>query len=351
MWKLLFIPVFVVVTLNNAFATCDEYRLDKNGGVMQFIPVLDQQDVGTCYAQAAAQVLTAKLRVSDPRKYAGVIVSPLSLGLGYREYLDQGPNILQQSASRRINVVDGENTFFPLSASGEFPICDYKDVEAKLTSTNYSFLFAKTTNLAELIFSPNKHDAVIAQMIADMCANANPHHHNIADIKAVIDEAVKQDKPVKLVRHMIEGNCKSINVPEGLIKVTGTHPVKSGSAADEIAFIDKLFDAKHPLPVSIDYCSGVFTFGPTLEGRRILHEQTLGLPGSDLCGPHASIVIGRREVKSSNGTLTCEYLIRNSWGPTCEGYRSEYNGKCENGQVWVTKEALQRNILKANSLE
>ncbi|MNJ94880.1 Papain family cysteine protease [compost metagenome] len=54
---------------------------------------------------------------------------------------------------------------------------------------------------------------------------------------------------------------------------------------------------------------------------------------------HASVLVGRKYDKK---TRQCQYLIRNSWGRGCGSYSESW--KCEEGNVWVSKEALSRGL-------
>jgi len=333
---------------SNAFATCDDYRLDKDGGVMEDMPVLNQRNVGSCYAQVSAQVLTAKLRLSDPKKYKDVMVSPLSLALGFREYSDKN-RYSSQNIPKRVNVIDGEKTYFPLNASEAFPICEYKDVESKISQLDFNFLFGNTSKALETVFaSPN--NETINKISYDLCTQDNPQSHNLKDIRDVLSEVIKNDSPVKFVRYLIEGECKPIEIAHGLVNVNGQHPAMSHNEVEIMNFVDKMFDARHKLPIAIDYCADFFHQGASARGRKEFYASND--TSEDSCGAHASVIVGRRtSISPKNGEKTCEYLIRNSWGTSCLGYNAEYTAKCEQGQVWVTKETLLKNILGANSLE
>lgn len=61
---------------------------------------------------------------------------------------------------------------------------------------------------------------------------------------------------------------------------------------------------------------------------------------------HGSIVVGRRFNKKSN---SCEYLIRNSWGKSCETYRSPLD--CEEGNVWIPKEDLMKGLINVTYIK
>jgi hypothetical protein len=58
----------------------------------------------------------------------------------------------------------------------------------------------------------------------------------------------------------------------------------------------------------------------------------------DALAAHSSTIVGRR---FNEETMSCEYLLRNSWGQGCEGYNKDY--KCKNGHVWIPEDFLKYN--------
>ncbi len=56
---------------------------------------------------------------------------------------------------------------------------------------------------------------------------------------------------------------------------------------------------------------------------------------SQLYAPHASTIVGRR---TNPRTGKCEFLLRNTWGEDCKGYRRDID--CELGHLWVDREEL-----------
>ena len=61
---------------------------------------------------------------------------------------------------------------------------------------------------------------------------------------------------------------------------------------------------------------------------------------------HASTLVGRRY---NEATKSCEYLVRNSWGRSCQFYDESY--ACEEGHIWIPKEGLSRRLSGINYLE
>ncbi|MBL6988432.1 MAG: hypothetical protein ISR65_01565 [Bacteriovoracaceae bacterium] len=74
----------------------------------------------------------------------------------------------------------------------------------------------------------------------------------------------------------------------------------------------------------------------------VLGEQGYGSTRSG----HSSSIVAR---KFNDDTGVCEYLIRNSWGPDCTYYDPEL--KCEEGQIWVPEERLEKVIFDVTYIE
>ena len=53
---------------------------------------------------------------------------------------------------------------------------------------------------------------------------------------------------------------------------------------------------------------------------------------------HASTLVGR---KFNPETMSCEYLLRNSWGNSCDTYDKRF--KCSNGHIWIPEDFLKFN--------
>lgn len=61
---------------------------------------------------------------------------------------------------------------------------------------------------------------------------------------------------------------------------------------------------------------------------------------------HASTIVGRQR---NPQTGECEYLLRNSWGSSCEGYHSSL--RCEAGHVWLPSSVIKRMSSEISGLQ
>lgn len=62
-------------------------------------------------------------------------------------------------------------------------------------------------------------------------------------------------------------------------------------------------------------------------------------------GSHVSVVVAKAEIQ---GVL--HYLVRNSWGPSCQNYSAEIAGRCDRGHLWITESEMRRYITSVSYL-
>lgn len=116
-----------------------------------------------------------------------------------------------------------------------------------------------------------------------------------------------------------------------------------------IRHIEKHFNSvpssKGVQPLGINYCAGVLKRGSSYKGVKtrlpVIKTYTALDPA---CGRHSSVIIGTR-VRGSKK----EFLVQNSWGSKCtdESGKPLYSveWECSEGKIWVSAEALSRNLL------
>ena len=121
-------------------------------------------------------------------------------------------------------------------------------------------------------------------------------------------------------------------------------------------FTEKIIEKlkSNSLPVGISYCSKVLKKGEAYKG--LTNKKTGTLSYADDCGSHASLVIGSRW---NPDRKSCELLVRNSWGTSCTSYQphypstkksSQFDVKCEGGNIWVDYKALENNTFRLEHL-
>ncbi|WP_413943657.1 hypothetical protein [Bdellovibrio sp. HCB-162] len=61
--------------------------------------------------------------------------------------------------------------------------------------------------------------------------------------------------------------------------------------------------------------------------------------GDNRHADHSSVIAARRMIKGQ-----CHYLIRNTWGSDCSTYYPKFRNRCEQGNIWITKEELKESL-------
>ena len=112
--------------------------------------------------------------------------------------------------------------------------------------------------------------------------------------------------------------------------------------------VDAALESDRSMPVLVRYCSNVL-----LSRNSTGIDPEDGKFDSDLCNEggnpndhhwHASTIIGRRCTHSGR-----EYLLKNTWGPSCRGYDSDH--QCDGGKLWIRGADLFRNTSSITLLE
>ena len=168
------------------------------------------------------------------------------------------------------------------------------------------------------------------------------------DVKKILDHTHSK---AAFLNEMMGLLCKGKSKPYEVDCTDQSNYLGFGDSQELVDVVDKNLDSGTPKPTAISYCSNMlYNFmndAPKSFG--------VGLIGAG-CGPHVSIIIGRRSVGG-----VCQYLIQNSWGTNCS---SAYSGRGEcdvevdsygythrnGGKLWVDAELLKRNLFQVSHL-
>ncbi len=130
---------------------------------------------------------------------------------------------------------------------------------------------------------------------------------------------------------LISKACGSSTIPVPKLKCETREVARS----EMISELDHQLDS-FKRPVGISYCSRMLT------DKNAAGIDYYNKPRKNNCGPHASVVIGKKA--DNNGK--CMYLIRNSWG---RSYK--YPWETSNGDIWVSESAMMMNVFKLHLAE
>lgn len=88
--------------------------------------------------------------------------------------------------------------------------------------------------------------------------------------------------------------------------------------------------------------------GISARSLRIRNDYELSLSYEDFlyAGEHSVLVVGRKFENNEN-----YFLIRNSWGESCDGYIQKIKRNCENGYFWISEDDLLSTLYSVVYLE
>lgn len=313
-------------------------------------PVRDQGSIGWCYAFTAADLVSHRLRQN---------ISPLDIAFQYNRSLNG--EIQRRTARESLNILrryiglpapapknpltfeDIRNDFFrdyqlesrrqsgwvdrALLATQEAGGYCLEAVIRPIAESDVQFIStmgvlnhmrdsyhefrqnSPETTGEEYLCQHYKIDGHIQRLIDQVGVRDIAHH---------LEGMLAND----LFYHIITEQC-----PERIQQNFIPHEVNLNALPQQerLARIDALLDQNSIL--SINFHSQMLT-GP-------------GTPGEY----HAATIVGRR---MNSETRQCEYLVRNSWGASCELYGER---DCDNGHIWIPQDTILDYAQEMNYLE
>jgi C1A family cysteine protease len=269
-------------------------------------PVRDQDSIGWCYAFAASELLTYKLKQK---------VSAADLAINYNHTWYN--NILNK-------VFDGEQNFEGGWEDSAIKATIKKGgacLERNLRSEDNGFASLKKT-LTE-IDTIKKNSKLSPVVSCSAAPRAMFPYIATNDFVSIIENSNKTD----FMSLLSDKSCyPRINLNN--VKVKYSMAILESGRNKLCNEIDKQLDNKNI--AAIGYNS----------------EALYNIDAKVGIANHASVVVGRR-FNSTKGE--CEYLIRNSWGRGCNQYDGRLN--CEEGHIWMPKSVLVKGLQDVTYLE
>jgi hypothetical protein len=289
--------------LSHASASCDGDFRSRLG------PAHNQNDTGTCYAQAVADALTLA---------SGKRVAPLSVETRY--YQTRG--LVEEAGADLLGIIRGRyhggtpQTAF--EGARLKPVC----TEAEVGSTDATWnkdlkrLWALHDRYAE-----TNDFAQARSQVGEICSSIQGIFPR-AQIKNLRDILNSSQDVYSAIGKVLDQNCHELKGTFNRYKVVGGH-FQSGD--EVLREIDDAF-ANGSLPV-IEMDSSFF---------RKQIPAVMAIPS------HAASIAARREVGGQ-----CQYFLRTSWGSSCDSFQLEQGAKpvrpptwlrerCEGGGFWMT---------------
>lgn len=296
--------------LQNALA-CSDVRLDKS--ILKTVPIMDQNGSSLCWSYAAA-ILVDGYRFSHGDIHVNQITSPLAAAAA--------------GVNNSNNTNDSGRTDLAVLEMKKRGGCDHNFVSKYMNSTNF-ITFSGFNTLSDS--TKKKIDAeadVCLDCVFSKSAYTNPNFKELEKLNKNLPQIDLKRFSLLLDQFCRTNKINLDNIPDPKYKnikdIKGFFENPSNVSKE----LSELLDKPNPQPVAIAYCSDV------LDNKE---KKSIDKSGkrNDCTGPHVSVVVGSRKQESGK----CEYLIRNSYGTSCNGY----DWPCEEGQIWVDGEALGSN--------
>ncbi len=314
---IIFLISSLIAVMANAFddfhaKTEDECITSNLGSPLG--PNRRQGDVGWCYANAAADLITYHYQ----RELNGARASAGYIALAYSNNYDNG----------------GLSTIAMIKAqlSGFCPMSIEEEVLERGPKVGIK---EKINGLREL---KKRFDATHgASLNSDLQAQYESTHSILMDIpRNALIEIFTKSTIHTIAKNLADYLCgPHIIRPERFaLPIPDSKYVHEGRTATLMATIHEQLSERHNNILSISYFADFFDdeHAANTEKNR-----------------HVSVAIGRRWHKNR-----CEIQIRNSWGDNCEAYKAEFlkeKDMCVKGNLWVPEEILSRAIFGVTYLK
>lgn len=358
--KILFLITDLLLILNYSYASpedvakefrftpareCVEKRLDLPPGVMAKVPVQDQNTSNFCWSYAGTQLIDAWRAKHNPPTPPWT--SPVSHAFKYLDQIgESNPNLNQSGVHFLRKAIN-------------WPSCSQSVVNDRLSGKDHSDFFNKMQELYRLARSGQASENTLNNYLQNCLMGAGLNKkiqwHQVS-------QHIQQKEWTGFANQVIGEICKNHSRANGEMPYPinlGAHT--KGSGVEGMRAIQKTlnetFSKDNPLPVAVNICSEIFNYlhKPTLRMNNGLDASKCVSKSGVNMNTHASVIVGRRpvKVKHSDGRemTICQYLIRNSYGTSCNQYSHPTpfipNDRCVNGQIWVDERTLLTNTDEA----
>ncbi len=263
--------------------------------------VRDQGNVGWCFANSAADLVTYKLKKR---------ISPVDMAINFYDKMPQMPR------TDKLSSASGGNVQGALSYSSA-GFCEEDLIASENFQIDKKCLSSAQPELSSIIiFMENLFDK--NPMSLSYCQKniITSLFKNISESDLNQVASLFQKTSLEKISLLKDLNCKKRRISANGIIMRG------GYSNDDLIDIDEQLNNSNP--ISINY-NAYFLLKESIQNQMYNHYSN---------------IVGRRKAANS-----CQYLIRNSWGKDCSIYPSPYNTQCENGNIWVDEDVLRQYII------
>ena len=323
--------------------TCTTIRLDQNGGPVSNMPVMDQGESGICYAYASAQLIDAwRFAHGDTR--TDHLTSPMQLAALYKAKVPDKISKVNSRSSE--DVLNSGQVSVTVKQAFRVGSCSSSRTNSLMSNADVSSSIRKLVdsyrdNRNKVINEEEAFNKICETFPETVASSAT--NKFLKDIRNTLNAGGEQFYLYYLVNalckppeeHKIDiepkADFKAYIAKEGTDLETHINKSKK--------LVDTALEGSPATPPGIGYASKV------LKDPSVKCMEKDGKTADSECGLHGSIIIGRKRNPKSK---KCEYLVRNSWGTSCNSYPDL---ECESGNIWVPETNLFRNSSDVYRLE
>ncbi|MEQ1879160.1 MAG: hypothetical protein ABL958_21155 [Bdellovibrionia bacterium] len=294
----------------NAFAQAEYCSYIDNSAPLG--EVRNQGNVGWCYANASADLLSYRMR----NELGNQKLSAIFMALANNSFIR--PSADSQAGTMRLSIEFGARVHGLCLQSVEDQVMGMGPIHSIAEKVDAAIELKQLYNQGQKAGSlTNLHSKLEAYEKAGSILGTIPR----GDLMRVFAGSDEKTFPLNLAKLICKGHTVSFPAGIDVDSRVGFFGITVGTPL--MRMIDRKLNEGNV--VGIGYFANFLTSD---NGRKE--------------GGHASVIVGRK--RAADGT--CLYKLRNSWGPGCYGYKAKYNTpeRCERGNLWVEEAELNSNL-------
>jgi hypothetical protein len=315
--KKLFITLFILSFLGASLAyagqkECSNIDIRKDVG-----PIRDQGDIGWCYANAAADLLSYEYKDQLHGQQASAVYMALTFT---DSYIGQ-------------NFFEGGSAYFALKAyaARHKNVCLQREEEKVLNNGLHISLKHKLDELMRLkstfdVFAKNRSQSKPFVQQWWKLKNADSYLFSMGDnnLRELLATSTTEDFPDNVADTL----CANSSIPVNQKSDVAGRLTYQNEDLKDLAIQDINRQLNRKNIVGLAYQASV-----------LVDPQV----NVDINSAHLSVLVGRRWNNNQ-----CEYLIRNSWGTGCGAYQKSpvFKKRCEgDGHVWIPESVMKKSMI------
>jgi hypothetical protein len=319
------------------------------------LPVYDQGETNTCYAFAATQAFDSW------RQGHGAKVPPLSSApeAAFRFTAmkgEQGWKDVQNGSpfrTLRLLVSEGSCPYVSAHDFSHDQLGSRWDQYERLAKARREYFYQKerieegksSSGWLSSKTPRQRQQEVVSEVACDV-VHPKLSADQLSNWTSFVEEAIDTRDTLTFMKTVFTAGCKEpgrLKAPGGpsakFYELDANANVKS-SAPVMRSHIDSVLAGGGGSIPTISYCPNVLS---APGAREVQWSRKQGQFTCFSGGSHASVVVGRRPGARGG----CEYLVRNTWGTSC----NQYAYPCQRGEIWVPANELFENTYGVSWLE